>query len=204
MCSVAKTLRWIPPSSASILNRLLPLDWHYQHENIALALQRLADSSSVDSLYLAAQSRHAYLDYDQAYALAVKCIWALGAIGTDEAREKLQRLAASEKTVISLAAQHQLARLSSSLAFELWHATPQRSLGLSESLRESRVSGTREIQATLVKSWFAYIKPTQMPLPTVPFCTVDLSRPPSKNDRMTWIKPSFLLDDVPGRLGTER
>jgi hypothetical protein len=97
--------------TVSILNRLLVEDWHQQHENIAMALSELRTPSSVESLYQAALSHHPYLDYDDSYALAVKCIWGLGKIGTEAARERLARLAASENPVIRDQAQKQLKRI---------------------------------------------------------------------------------------------
>jgi hypothetical protein len=100
-----------PDDVVPILNRLLVEDWHRQHENIAQALTRFRDPSSVDSLYRAALSRHEYLAYDDAFALAVKCIWALAKIDTPEARERLRALATSDNDVIREEAEKRLARL---------------------------------------------------------------------------------------------
>ncbi|WP_145973675.1 hypothetical protein [Phytobacter massiliensis] len=49
-----------------------------------------------------------YLDFDDSYALAVKCIWALGDIATKESFEKLKLLSKSNNTVIKENACHQL------------------------------------------------------------------------------------------------
>jgi hypothetical protein len=87
-------------SCVPTLNKLLIESWHIKHEDITLALQKMKDPSSVDALYQAALSHHAYLDYDDSQALAVKCIRALGDIGTDEARQKLELLAKHENTTI--------------------------------------------------------------------------------------------------------
>jgi len=46
-------------------------------------------------------TEHPYLEYDEAKALAVKCIWALGALGSAEAVEKLKLLARSNNFIIS-------------------------------------------------------------------------------------------------------
>lgn len=51
-----------------------------------------------------------YLDYDDSYSLAVKCIWALGAIGTDNSRDRLKKLASSGQKIVEEAAAHQLNR----------------------------------------------------------------------------------------------
>lgn len=60
-----------------ILCKLIEADWHYQHENIAMIFQRLKSLDSIEYLYQAALTQFEYLNFDEAYALAVKCIWAL-------------------------------------------------------------------------------------------------------------------------------
>jgi hypothetical protein len=87
-------------SWSTMLAELLHADWHISHEDVASALQDIRDPSTVDALYEAALKRHPYLDYDEAFALAVKCIWALHDIGTGPAREKLALLAQSDNEVI--------------------------------------------------------------------------------------------------------
>lgn len=94
-----------------ILIYLLGCDWHWQHENIAMLLQKLKAPSSVDVLYETALKKYGYLDYDESYALAVKCIWALGDIGTEYAKQKLQLLLNSDITIIQENAQKQINRL---------------------------------------------------------------------------------------------
>lgn len=89
------------PSALHILNQLLAEGWHYRHEDIALALEELHDPSSIEPLYRAALSRHEYLDYDDGYALARKCTWALYKIGTPEAFERLRDLSRGENLVIA-------------------------------------------------------------------------------------------------------
>lgn len=93
---------------AAILCKLLLEDWHHQHENIASLLQDLKDPSSIECLYQTALTHFAYLDYDEAYALAVKCIWALGDINTDDAKGKLLLLAHSDNDIIRENALEQL------------------------------------------------------------------------------------------------
>lgn len=94
-----------------ILNQLLMCDWHMQHENIAMLLQRLKSPSSIEALYETAIKEYEYLEYDEAHALAVKCIWALGDIGTELAKQKLQLLLNSNIPVIKENAQKQLNRI---------------------------------------------------------------------------------------------
>lgn len=86
-----------------LLNKMLISDWHHQHENIALLLEKACDASSIEYLYDAAIVQFKYLEFDENYALAVKCIWALGKIlrkGSPLAKEKLELLAQSTNDVI--------------------------------------------------------------------------------------------------------
>lgn len=94
-----------------ILNQLLACDWHMQHENIAMLLQKLKSPNSIEVLYETAIKEYEYLDYDEAHALAVKCIWALGDIGTEHAEQKLKLLLNSHISVIKENAQKQLDRI---------------------------------------------------------------------------------------------
>ena len=93
-----------------LLNDLLTSDWHEQHENIAMLLQKLKSPKSILALYEVAQKAFSYLSYDESYALAVKCIWALGDIGTDAALEKLEILSHSSNQIIAHNASKQIAR----------------------------------------------------------------------------------------------
>jgi hypothetical protein len=95
-------------SCVPLLNALLTEAWHQSHWDIAEALQLLHSPSSVDVLYRAAQMQFDYLDYDESFSLATKCCWALGAIGTAEADERLRDLAQSEKPVKARAAAREL------------------------------------------------------------------------------------------------
>ena len=90
-------------SCIQFLNEMLISDWHYQHENIALLLEQSCDPSSIEYLYDAAKTQYEYLEYDENYALAVKCIWALGKIfrkGSPLAKEKLELLTRSTNDII--------------------------------------------------------------------------------------------------------
>ena len=90
-------------SCIQFLNEMLVSNWHHQHENIALLLEQACDHSSIEYLYDAARTQYEYLEYDENYALAVKCIWALGKIfrkGFPLAKEKLELLAQSTNSII--------------------------------------------------------------------------------------------------------
>jgi len=93
-----------------ILNQLIVEDWHFKHEDIARLLQGFKNPSSIDVLYQTALAEYDYLGYDDSYALAVKCIWALGDINTASSREKLKQLTSSSNQVVSDAAEKQLQR----------------------------------------------------------------------------------------------
>ena len=84
--------------------------WHFQHENIASIFQKIKSPKTTDSIYKAAHTQFEYLEYDEAFALAVKCVWALGDIHTPESREKLELLAQSEEEIIRTNAIYQLNR----------------------------------------------------------------------------------------------
>jgi HEAT repeat protein len=93
-----------------VLCRLLNAPWHRQHENVASALQGLKDPRSVEFLDRAMNTHFPYLDYDQAFALPVKCLWALSDINTAEARDKLKSMTESDNKIIRDNAQRLLER----------------------------------------------------------------------------------------------
>ncbi|WMT16742.1 HEAT repeat domain-containing protein [Serratia fonticola] len=92
------------------LNELLLESWHYRHEDIASLLQDAKSPTSIDALNKAVMTKFGYLDFDDSYALAVKCIWALGEIGTPEAMDKLTKLSKSDNKIIRDNAINQLKR----------------------------------------------------------------------------------------------
>lgn len=93
-----------------ILCKLMIETWHYQHENIASIFQKIKSPRTIECLYKTALTQFEYLEFDEAYALAVKCIWALGEINTIESREKLNLLLQSENEIIKENATNQLNR----------------------------------------------------------------------------------------------
>lgn len=76
-----------------IFCKLLNSHSHYMHEDIARQLQLLKAEKAIEVLYQTALTKFEYLEYDNSYVLARKCMWALGDIGTDKAIEKLRFLA---------------------------------------------------------------------------------------------------------------
>jgi hypothetical protein len=94
----------------NVLCNLLLSDWHYKHEDIAMLLKEIRDPETVDCLYRATQMQFEYLDYDDTYQFARKCIKALAAIDNEAGITKLRSLAASETTVIADYAKKELIR----------------------------------------------------------------------------------------------
>jgi len=93
-----------------LLVKLSDAEWHERHEDVVTALGELHDRRSVEPLYRAALKLHPYLAYDEARALAVKAIWALGNLGDASADEKLLALAKSEHSILREEAEKQLRR----------------------------------------------------------------------------------------------
>ena len=94
-----------------IMLKLLKEDWHFCHEDIASYFQRFKIPEAVDLLYETSLRQFEYLEYDDFFALAVKCIWALGDINTKESIDKLKLLAQSNNEIIKKNALNQLERI---------------------------------------------------------------------------------------------
>jgi hypothetical protein len=75
-----------------------------------MLFQKLKSPQTIECLYKTALTQFDYLEFDEAFALAVKCIWALGDINTIEARQKLELLTQSENKIIKENAIQQLNR----------------------------------------------------------------------------------------------
>ena len=83
-----------------ILCKLSKEEWHERHEDIAIYFMEMELPSTVECLYeLAISDFEKYRD-DEYCQLVEKCCYALGAIGTEEAKEKLKLLAKSDKDII--------------------------------------------------------------------------------------------------------
>jgi len=92
------------PTLCSLLNE----NWHYKHEDIASLLKDINDPSAVNCLYSATELHFEYLNYDDTFQFARKCIKALAAIGNENAIDKLRLLTTSENSVISAYAKKEL------------------------------------------------------------------------------------------------
>lgn len=90
------------------LVQLLGTAWHFRHEDVVSALQRLKDPRAVDGLYQEALVSYEYLNYDEFFGFARKCTWALADIGTPEAKAKLQLLAQVNNIMVAGYAQRRL------------------------------------------------------------------------------------------------
>lgn len=90
----------ISNGTSTILNNLLQESWHYKHEDIAMLLKKIKDPKTVEGLYTATKQKLEYLEYDDTFQFARKCIKALAAIGDDNAIEKLRLLKQCDNDVI--------------------------------------------------------------------------------------------------------
>ena len=88
----------------------MPADWHEQHENIVTMLADLGSPESVEALHHAATFVPQYLDWNEDRPLAIKAIWALGAIAGDDASRALTELTGHPDEVVRAAARDQLGR----------------------------------------------------------------------------------------------
>ena len=75
-------------------------EWHERHEDIAIYFMEMELPSTVECLYELAISDFEKYRHDEYCQLVEKCCYALGAIGTEEAKEKLELLAKSDKGII--------------------------------------------------------------------------------------------------------
>lgn len=96
---------------ADILNKLLVSDWHYQHENIVLVLQKISSVKSIEYLYDAIELQPQYLAWDDNYAFEVKCVRAIYYIGKEKSYSCLEKLCRHPNGVIREMAQRQIGKL---------------------------------------------------------------------------------------------
>ena len=100
-------------SYVNILNELLISDWHEQHENIAMILQKIHSPKSVNYLKKAIYLKPQYLEWDENCAFEIKCIWALGYIKNQDAKEVLEKLLKEENKLLAENAKRQLEKMRS-------------------------------------------------------------------------------------------
>ncbi|MFE6225367.1 HEAT repeat domain-containing protein [Streptomyces sp. NPDC057854] len=92
------------------LIELLPAEWHREHEDIVSMLGELRSPETLPTLALATRWVPEHLGWDEHRALAVKAIWALGAIPGVRSRDILQDLRDDENEIVRENATKQLAR----------------------------------------------------------------------------------------------
>jgi len=89
----------------NILIWLLKEDWHDRQEDIVMAMEVIKDPMTVEVLYDTAER---FPSYDEGRSLTKKCIWALIAIGTEEAKDKIELLTFSKDNLVSQIAASEL------------------------------------------------------------------------------------------------
>lgn len=102
-------------SFVDILNKLILCKWHNKHEDIALLLQKIRASESIEYLYKAIFLNPAYLEWDDNYAFEKKCIHAIAKCGKQEAVDKLKLLTTNKNEIIRLCAERQLQKVQHSI-----------------------------------------------------------------------------------------
>lgn len=98
------------PEHVPLLVSVVNVDWHTSHEAVVELLDPLRALSAIDAFYGATQWIPGYLNYDDARALAVKAIWALGNLNSPAADAKLELLASADDQVLRKNAIEQLER----------------------------------------------------------------------------------------------
>lgn len=95
--------------------RLLTEDWHISHEDIIRQLQDAEDPRAIPFLkqVIELKPRMDYLDYDDYGAFYKKCLWALKAIGTEEAIAVIRDCASSNIEALRDEARYRLTKIES-------------------------------------------------------------------------------------------
>jgi HEAT repeat protein len=106
-----------------LLAGVLAGDWHFRHEDVVRAIQDLRCAEAVPALERRAVDCPQYLAWDENWALARKCSWALADIGTEEAKDALLRLSTSGIEKIEGFAQKRLDHWNSEMSRKTtnWH-----------------------------------------------------------------------------------
>ena len=103
----------MPVDILALVHELVVLDWHESHEDMVGLLQAHADESSVPILRqaIALKPSLAHLEHDDYGSYYKKCLHALKAIGTADARAAIAECAESGDPVLKQQAEYRLARL---------------------------------------------------------------------------------------------
>lgn len=95
----------------NILNSLIVCEWHEQHENIVMLIQKISDEDSIDYLFNAIHLKLSYLEWDDNYSFQTKCIRAIGNIGGKKAIKYLETLCEDANSIVREISQKQLEKL---------------------------------------------------------------------------------------------
>ena len=92
---------------------LLHEDWHISHEELIGRLQVLADPATIGAIKAAIQLKPKlyYLSYDDYGSYYKKCLWALQAIGTEEAVALIEECALSADEALRKQAVYRLSKI---------------------------------------------------------------------------------------------
>ena len=83
------------------LIELLNEGFHFKHEDIVRLFQEAKDPRTCQILKETTFKKFGYLNYDDSFGLARKCIWALADIGTSEAKNFLKEISETSNDIIS-------------------------------------------------------------------------------------------------------
>lgn len=95
----------------NILNSLIVCEWHEQHENIVMLIQKISDEDSIEYLFRAIHMKLSYLEWDDNYSFQTKCIRAIGNIGGKNAINYLETLCEDANPIVREVSQKQLEKL---------------------------------------------------------------------------------------------
>jgi hypothetical protein len=104
-----------PDGIFDVVHQLLLEPWHTRHEDMVSMLQYHRNPSSVRVLreVISLKPHLEYLDYDDYGAFYKKCLWALQAIGTEDALAVIKDCAESEDAALREQAAYRLKRIHS-------------------------------------------------------------------------------------------
>lgn len=94
-----------------MINNLLLMDWHNQHENLVNLIQKISHASSLNYLEKAIEMKFVYMEWDDNYSFEKKCIRAIYHIGKNESVNILKRVMESDIEEISNMAKRELNKL---------------------------------------------------------------------------------------------
>jgi hypothetical protein len=100
------------PLEIDLVHRLVVEEWHNCHEDLIAMLQRSRSPASIPYLRRAIElkPRLDYLAYDDYGAYYKKCLWALQAIASAEARELIGEFTESQDEVLRAEARYRISR----------------------------------------------------------------------------------------------